>query len=105
MMLVGIWLGLYWALLSFFDHYIQSSCLQAYLGCTFIGNCIWAVLLLAIVFGLYFIVALQRGRRQMRNKTNKVACDDSTTLYIELYIELYVLPLLLLPAFFLSEGA
>ena len=25
MMLVGIWLGLYWALFSFFDHYIQSS--------------------------------------------------------------------------------
>ena len=24
-MLVGIWLGLYWVLFSFFDHYIQSS--------------------------------------------------------------------------------
>ena len=25
MMLVGIWLGLYWVLFSFFDHYIKSS--------------------------------------------------------------------------------
>ena len=24
-MLVGIWLGLYWVLFSFFDHYVQSS--------------------------------------------------------------------------------